>query len=107
MAFADLDRSQLQECPISAEACRALWCEVLSEQFRLATAPLASDTQLEIARARTWFGGRDFMMVCSLIGLDGVWVNTQVQPRIAAAVATEEAGGNTRDQHPRSRRGHA
>ncbi|WP_339855878.1 hypothetical protein [Roseovarius nubinhibens] len=59
---------------IDPRSCRALWCAVLQELFRLAVAPRASDHATETATARRWFGSKDFFMVCSLAGVDGAWV---------------------------------
>ncbi len=58
------------------DACKSLWVAILAEQFRLATLsrPTYLDTDLDILKARRWFGFRDFHMVCALAGLDGDWV---------------------------------
>lgn len=107
MSFAELDRNQLAESLVSVGACRALWCAVMTEQFRLAIAPLAMDRRVEVDQARGWFESKDFRTVCSLIGLNDIWVLEHVQPQIARALAVESAGGDLRDVRPRSQRGRA
>ncbi len=92
MAFADLDRNQVEETECNPEACRALWCAVIAEQLSMALSPRQIHGDNDVARARGWFGSRDFHSVCSLIGLDGHWVNAQVQIKIAEAVEREANG---------------
>ncbi|WP_416368597.1 hypothetical protein [Tritonibacter mobilis] len=92
MSFAELDRNQLDEHLISVQSCRALWCAVVGEQLSLALAPKRVDREYEVAAARRWFGSRDFYTVCSLIGLNGEWVNAAVRTKIAEAEAREARG---------------
>ena len=76
---------------IDACACRALWCAVIKEQWQLAFQPLNADRDHEITAARRWFGGRDFVLAVTLVGLDPAWVFEGFQRRLAA---TEGGGGD-------------
>ncbi|MDN5567695.1 MAG: hypothetical protein L0G27_02905 [Paracoccus sp. (in: a-proteobacteria)] len=62
-------------CPVYADphedACRAMWCAVFDEGWRLAIHPGKSDSPIDISRARDWFGSRDFYLICQFIGFDG------------------------------------
>lgn len=83
MVLDDKDRNQIEEQDIDPRACRALWCAVVSEQFRLAVSPNTVDRPVEISAARRWFGTRDFFMVCALAGVDGAWVLWGVRHHLA------------------------
>lgn len=83
MTFADVDRNQIEEHDIDPRACRALWCAVVEEQFRLAVSPKMADRPAEISAARRWFGTRDFFMACALAGVDGAWVLWGVRHHLA------------------------
>ena len=74
MSYAGHQINQLAEHSIHPDACRALWCAVISELWMVATAPRAADRPHEIRAARRWFGSRDFYAVCALAGVDGAWV---------------------------------
>lgn len=60
-------------------ACSALWKAVLLEQLRLALTVgayggdggVGYSNPIEQARARDWFGSKDFYMTCALAGLEG------------------------------------
>jgi hypothetical protein len=85
MSFEDRNVNQIIEHEVCPRACRALWCAVIEDQFRLAVAPRASDLPREIDSARRWFGSRDFFMTCALAGLDGAWVLWGVHRRFEIA----------------------
>lgn len=57
----------VEVCPM---ACRSLWAAVLREQWRLVFSPYACDKLYERSAAASWFGGRDFRMVCDFAGID-------------------------------------
>lgn len=58
--------------PVRAQDCRALWQSVLAEQWRAAFQPYDSRVgQLLREQAASWFGSRDFHLVCALAGFDG------------------------------------
>ncbi len=84
MAFADMDRNQLIEQDIDPNACRALWCAVIEEQFRVALTPRRSDHPVEIAVARNWFGTQDFFEACALAGVDGAFILWGVRQHFAS-----------------------
>lgn len=83
MTFADLDRNQIREQTIQPRACRALWCAVIEDQFRLAVSPCRSDHKSQVCSAQNWFGSRDFFMVCALAGVDGAFVLFGVRRHLA------------------------
>lgn len=58
-----------------ADRCRLLWGGVLLEQWKIALSTRAGwgrtiTANVEISQARTWFGGKDFRIVCDFAGLD-------------------------------------
>ncbi len=68
---------------VDPSACRALWAEVLRHQWLLVFEPLGADTEIEQRRARTWFGSRDFRMICDFAGVDPVAVLARFRARVA------------------------
>jgi len=89
MSFDEGNANLITEPRIDAYACQALWCAVIEAQYDLALTPKWRDKRADILRARSWFGSRDFFMVCALAGLDGDWllsgIRLQFQMRGVAA----------------------
>ena len=60
---------------VDAVACRALWCALIWDQWKIAMSP---DDQFlkatEVCNARRWFGSKDFYIVCALAGIDAEYV---------------------------------
>lgn len=81
-------------CPV---ACCNLWRAVLLEEFRTAltvgtgTGEHGQFTAPERDAARSWFGSRDFHMVCALAGLDGATVLSAYQRQLVESDRQLEA----------------
>lgn len=87
-AIAPLDDPDVE---IHADACARLWAELLRGAISDAARPMPVDLsrRADIDRARDWFNGRDFVMVCSLIGLDPDYIRRGVAVQIAEARARD------------------
>ncbi|SIS98299.1 hypothetical protein [Paracoccus saliphilus] len=69
MTKPDFTVSPLAHIPV--DACRALWCNVLSMAWEDALHPSITAHPKDVERAQSWFGGRDFWQVCALAGVEG------------------------------------
>jgi len=75
----DLDqRGDYDDTDVDPTACRALWCSVVREFYKVGVRPSKSDNYGEVSTARNWFGTRDFYTVCALAGVDAAGVLEKV-----------------------------
>lgn len=78
------------------QSCYSLWAALLLDQISCATRsrgttrPSKRD-DLEIIQARSWMGGKDFRMVCSLLSLEHEKVMRHYLLRLAQAMDAERA----------------
>lgn len=75
--------------------CYALWASVLLEQWCIALREKTA-TRLELAYARSWFGGRDFRFICGLIGLDSDSVLDRYRRAIKPVLEQENREASTK-----------
>lgn len=78
------------------QSCYSLWAALLLDQIGCATRSRRATSQskredLEISKARSWMGGHDFRMVCSLLGLEHEKVMRHYLLRLAPAMDAERA----------------
>jgi hypothetical protein len=91
------DLPPIDDANVDPAGCRGLWQSVLLEQVRLALTVGAYggdggfgySNPHDQARARDWFGTRDFHMVCALAGLEGDVVLQGFQRQLVLAKEQE------------------
>lgn len=86
MMLDGVNENQVLEQDIDPAACRLLWCAILKEQWDIVFCGRSTDSKNQRQSAMTWFGGRDFQMVCSLAGMDPKSVFEAYHRHLAGAV---------------------
>lgn len=59
---------------LDPDACRALWCEVIYDQWELVFGKRWSANKNESAFALNWFGSQGFAEAAHLAGFDPAWL---------------------------------
>lgn len=76
---------------VCADDCRRLWASVLRQALRDAYAPVPDGVRIHVDRARSWIGGRDYMMICQWLGIDADAALDHHRARLAAARRAADA----------------
>ena len=85
------------ETDVDPRACRTLWAAVLMNEWACVFTPRAiMDDEHDRARAKKWFGGKDFQMVCTLAGVEPEFIMRRFKDAVAAQDRTEATHGPRR-----------